>query len=221
MRTGYNQHKQSRRAYSPSKNQSFGGHAQLRNDRAYSDYYGSYGEQGFSSGRNESYPNYDDSYSVPYSQNPQGFGYGPVFYDEESRRLGLEHWTAPSHSSFQQNKQPQQGRFLGVGPRGYKRSDDRIYEEVCEVLAQDPGIDASDIDVGVKDGTVTLAGSVDSRFAKRQVEDCIEGVSGVNDVINNIRVEASSRYTSDKSEKSERINGTQQNQPSSMSSRKN
>ncbi|HEY8279172.1 MAG TPA: BON domain-containing protein [Bdellovibrionota bacterium] len=72
--------------------------------------------------------------------------------------------------------------FFGVGPKGYKRSDERIREDVCEALARHPEIDASDIEVVVKGGRVTLAGTVPDRWMRRQAEDAVEFVSGVEDV---------------------------------------
>jgi osmotically-inducible protein OsmY len=80
------------------------------------------------------------------------------------------------------------GDFTGRGPKGYQRSDARIYEDVCDRLAQAPDIDASDIEVRTTNGEVTLAGSVREREEKRRAEDLIEGVSGVRDVHNNLRV---------------------------------
>jgi hypothetical protein len=82
------------------------------------------------------------------------------------------------------------GQYAGRGPRGYKRGDERIREDVCDRLTDDSRIDASDVDVAVKDGEVTLAGSVRSREEKRFAEDLIEHVSGVRDVNNNLKVKA-------------------------------
>jgi hypothetical protein len=76
----------------------------------------------------------------------------------------------------------------GRGPKGYTRSDDRIREDVSDRLTDDWLVDASDIEVMVAGGEVTLAGTVDSRQAKRRAEDCSEGVSGVRNVQNNLRV---------------------------------
>src|SRR5687767_13700993 len=53
-------------------------------------------------------------------------------------------------------------RFFGKGPKGYKRSDDRIREDVCDVLSEG-WIDASDIEVRVSDSEVTLIGFVTDR----------------------------------------------------------
>jgi len=81
------------------------------------------------------------------------------------------------------------GPHRGKGPAGYQRSDDRIRELVCESLTDDDQIDASRIEVVVKNGEVTLTGSVDDRHAKRDAEDCACSISGVRDVQNLLRVQ--------------------------------
>ncbi|HEX6533250.1 MAG TPA: BON domain-containing protein [Gemmatimonadaceae bacterium] len=80
------------------------------------------------------------------------------------------------------------GSLAGRGPRGYRRSDERIEEEVNEQLTRHPEIDASDIDVKVNNGEVTLTGRVDDRHEKRLAEDIVEACSGVTDVHNQLRV---------------------------------
>lgn len=79
-------------------------------------------------------------------------------------------------------------QFRGRGPRGYRRSDDRIREDVCDVLTDDANVDATEIEVVVKDGEVMLTGSVNSRDQKRRAEAIAERVSGVRDVQNSLRV---------------------------------
>jgi hypothetical protein len=76
----------------------------------------------------------------------------------------------------------------GRGPRGYRRSDQRIWEEICERLADDRRIDASDIEVTVQDGEATLRGEVNDRGSRRLAEDLAEQVSGVTFVQNDLRV---------------------------------
>jgi hypothetical protein len=83
---------------------------------------------------------------------------------------------------------PQLGRFAGRGPKGYQRSDERLQEELCERLTADPEIDASELTVSVREGEVTLEGSVADRHMKRDAEDCAEGISGVRQVHNRLRV---------------------------------
>ncbi|MFC3167266.1 SWFGD domain-containing protein [Paracoccus fontiphilus] len=76
----------------------------------------------------------------------------------------------------------------GRGPKNYSRSDDRIREDVSDRLSDDRHIDASDIEVSVSGGEVTLDGTVENRFAKRHAEDLAESCSGVSHVQNNLRV---------------------------------
>jgi hypothetical protein len=81
-----------------------------------------------------------------------------------------------------------EGPHRGRGPKGYIRSDERIREDVCDRLTDDPHLDASDIEVSVTGAEVTLNGTVDSRFAKRRAEDWADDVTGVTHVQNNLRV---------------------------------
>jgi len=80
------------------------------------------------------------------------------------------------------------GPYIGWGPAGYQRSDERIREDICERLTLHGQIDARRIEVDVKKGEVTLRGLVDNRSAKRMAEETAESVSGVRDVQNQIRV---------------------------------
>jgi osmotically-inducible protein OsmY len=84
----------------------------------------------------------------------------------------------------------------GRGPKGYSRSDDRIREDVNDRLTDDWKVDASSIEVTVEGGEVTLTGEVESREAKRHAEDCVENVSGVTHVQNNLRVKSPGSSTS-------------------------
>jgi hypothetical protein len=52
----------------------------------------------------------------------------------------------------------------------------------------DWGVDATDIEVLVISGEVTLSGTVDGRESKRRAEDIAADVLGVRDVQNNLRV---------------------------------
>ena len=76
----------------------------------------------------------------------------------------------------------------GRGPRNYRRSDERIREDVCDRLTLDDRVDASDIEVTVADTVVTLSGTVGDRDMKRRAERIAESVTGVNDVLNTLRI---------------------------------
>ncbi len=73
-------------------------------------------------------------------------------------------------------------------PKSYKRSDERIKDDIHEELIRHGRIDASDVEVQVKDGEVSLTGQVASRHDKRIAEELAERVLGVHDVQNQLRV---------------------------------
>lgn len=78
----------------------------------------------------------------------------------------------------------------GRGPKNYKRSDERIKEDLNDKLTDYAYLDASEIDVEVNSGEVILTGTVESRHAKRMAEDIADNVSGVNHVENRLRITA-------------------------------
>jgi hypothetical protein len=96
-------------------------------------------------------------------------------------------------SSFGEIQRPGEnatrGRFTGRGPKGYTRSDERIREDVSDRLEQHGEIDATEIEVRVSNGEVTLEGTVEDRRTKRLAEDIIETCPGVKQVHNRIRVQ--------------------------------
>jgi len=59
-------------------------------------------------------------------------------------------------------------------PKGYRRSDERIQEEINDRLTEHGDIDATEIMVKVNGGVATLTGTVDDRNAKRLAEDLAE-----------------------------------------------
>jgi hypothetical protein len=81
------------------------------------------------------------------------------------------------------------GPHRGRGPKNYIRSDERIREDVNDRLTDSPYVDASEIEVMVSKGEVTLSGMVSNRWEKRNAEDLAEAVSGVSYVQNNLRVQ--------------------------------
>jgi osmotically-inducible protein OsmY len=188
-----------------------------RNERQYAGYdperystQGSYGRQSDQRGydqRGYEPRGYRDAYDrqAGYDRGFSQNGYGGQGYDP--RTLGYERGNT-QHMGYQSSaargetdwspsqKFADQGQHVhrgtgphrGKGPLGYQRSDERIREMVCEALADDDMIDASQIQVTVKDGEVTLAGTVDNRRVKREAEDCVSSVSGVRDVQIQLRV---------------------------------
>jgi osmotically-inducible protein OsmY len=105
----------------------------------------------------------------------QDYGHGPSWQGGDRGFSAAGSWMAGPHS--------------GQGPQGYQRSDARIEEDVCEHLTHHGMLDATGIQVQVENGEVTLTGSVESRQAKRLAEDILDGVSGVRDIHNHLRVQ--------------------------------
>jgi osmotically-inducible protein OsmY len=161
---------------------------------------GRYG-QGFQGGYSPS------SYGQPRSGQTGGWqgregqgmygGYGQGGYGQGGYGQGRVAWPEERENQFRESEpgrgpsgeqEKQRGQFAGRGPKGYKRSDDRIREDVNEALTRNPDIDASDIEVKVESGEVTLTGTVDSRQTKRLAEDLAEDCSGVHEVHNQLRI---------------------------------
>ena len=122
----------------------------------------------------------------PYAQRPMPGEHGNRQRDRRITRQQADE----EHSWAEPSAWYGEGRYRGVGPKGYVRSDERIRELVCDDLMDDPWVDASGIEVAVKDGEVTLSGTVHDRDAKRWAEDAAEHVGGVKHVQNNLRVAA-------------------------------
>ena len=78
--------------------------------------------------------------------------------------------------------------YFGKGPKNRTRSDELIREDVCQALYESYEVDASDIEVEVNKGLVTLKGSVNSRFAKKEAEVCVDYLRGVVDVKNELKI---------------------------------
>lgn len=102
----------------------------------------------------------------------------------EARMQGLR----DSFNRMRRRLLPRRFGYRGRGPRGYVRSDERIRENVCERLTVDRYVDATDIEVSVAEGIVTLSGTVDNRAEKRLAEDAVDTVPGVRDVDNRLRI---------------------------------
>ncbi len=138
---------------------------------------GSYtaGGQNYAAGNN----NYDRDYSSGNTSNRSMWDRGR---DEVSSWFG-------DQDAERRRRMDHMEDHRGRGPKGYKRSDERITEDINDRLSEDPYVDASEIEVSVNNGEVTLSGTVNDRGAKRRAEDIAESVSGVGNVENRIRMQ--------------------------------
>lgn len=132
----------------------------------------------------------ENVYSRPYDEwSDPGYGF---YAGKGYHREFIDPYAAPVEPEggpgWQIAPEFRRGRFAGRGPRSYVRSDERIREDVNEILEEHGDIDATDVTVTVSEREVTLEGSVEDRRTKRLAEDVSASVSGVRDVHNRLRV---------------------------------
>jgi osmotically-inducible protein OsmY len=76
----------------------------------------------------------------------------------------------------------------GGGQRPRRKTDDSLAREIHEILTTDPELDATDIEVVVEGGAVTLSGEVEHPDAKLLAEELTESIAGVRLVHNRLVV---------------------------------
>jgi osmotically-inducible protein OsmY len=159
--------------------------------------FGNYEREGYPGSRYES-----GTYGSRYGRGDYERGYGSR---EQYGNRGLEErgwwdratdevssWFGDEEAERRRRMDEQRaGQHRGRGPRGYRRSDDRIKEDVNDRLSDHDYLDASDVEVSVDNTEVTLSGTVNSRYSKRLAEDIAENVSGVTYVQNDLRISRS------------------------------
>ena len=68
------------------------------------------------------------------------------------------------------------------------RTNDVIAEEISAALEREPGINLEEIDIDVDRGVVSFNGTVDDYTLKERVHVIAEGIEGVTDVQNHLRI---------------------------------
>jgi len=132
---------------------------------------------------------YEGEYREPYYRGGYGRGAEERGFFERAGDEIKSWFGDESAERRRRSDEMRKGQYAGRGPRGYRRSDERIREDINDRLTDDWYVDATDIEVTVNNGMITLTGRVDSREDKRRAEDLAESVSGVSDVSNQLRVE--------------------------------
>lgn len=211
------------RAAQPSGQAGYGSNSAQygsRPDRGASQFPGGYGHEGSTGGYPDSgyaYGAGDDRAGWSGQQSTYGggrraqFGSGSTGYGSADGSSGGSATMRPgsgqsgSMNAYESMFASGASRQRGAAPRSYKRSDERVNEDVCERLVE-AGIDCSGVDVEVKDGVVTLNGEVQQRADKHRIEQIAADSSGVQDVENQLRVKKSSG--SDQSGKSSQDTGS-------------
>ena len=131
-----------------------------------------------------------------YEGEYQGQGAGRYGYRYEGEGTGWR-GTFGRGEPWERGEEREQGpmarlkegvrKLTGKGPKGYRRSDERIQEDVSERIARS-GVDASGVEVKVASGEVTLTGFVERREDKRLLDDLVDDVFGVEEVHNHLRL---------------------------------
>ncbi|MBB6097379.1 hypothetical protein HNR42_000793 [Deinobacterium chartae] len=163
---------------------------------------GADGRRGFGYSENPGMEGSDHDYGGRYMTS--GYGYGGPFSPSYApgRGRGVQESAQGSEGGMragssrgygggmrQQMDVQRSGPHYGRGPKNYRRSDERIRDEINDELTDHGDIDATNIEVSVQDGEVTLSGTVPDRMQKRMAEDLAETIRGVKDVHNRLRVE--------------------------------
>jgi osmotically-inducible protein OsmY len=74
------------------------------------------------------------------------------------------------------------------------RSDAELQKDVQDAIKWEPLVNASEIGVTVKDGIVTLTGTVDNYLKKTEAEDAAKNVAAVKAVVEKIEVKFNDRW---------------------------
>ena len=85
---------------------------------------------------------------------------------------------------------------MAVTSPAIARTDEQIQRDVLEELNWDPRVQPNEIGVAVKDGIITLTGSVDSYTKRWAAEEAALRVRGVKAVANDIVQDIFEKYRS-------------------------
>lgn len=221
-----NQNHERNRSYGFDRNRGFGNHS---NEGAYGAEWNrgstlqgyqqpqrDWGDRGYSQG------NYERGYYSPQrAAGERSFAqrdWGNRAYGEGDHRGYGQHEQHGRDESWGQqlrdagHEVAQKVKRVFRGPKGYKRSDERIREDVSDRLAHQNHLDPSEIEVAVANGEVTLTGTVDSRNEKFLAEEIADDVSGVNDVHNQIRLRREQPATQHQATNADNSTATANNQ---------
>lgn len=155
--------------------------------------YGNQGERPFDYDRSRYGRGQESGYDYDRDRYGQG-GEERGWWDRASDAVAS--WFGDEEAERRRRMDYRREEWRGKGPKGYRRSDERIREDVNDRLSEGY-LDASDVEVSVSNSEVTLTGTVNSRWDKRRAEDIAESVSGVTNVENRIRVKQHGYQESD------------------------
>lgn len=195
MNSGWDQQRNSRGSYGNSGNNDW----THRNQQQSGQWGNDYGQQDWNR------RNMNSGYNNQWNNDRPGSGYSGMQHDhnrEQDRnrysntnrdRNDNDWWDRNRGRTSNMDTDNRESRndtntHRGKGPANYRRSEDRIREDICDRLTDDDRVDASGIHIQIESDVVILSGTVNSRDEKRRAEDLVESVSGVRNVENRLRV---------------------------------
>ena len=124
---------------------------------------------------------FDEGQRTPFNEQR-------IQYDRQRNEEFQDDW-APSYKD--QYEREESVNYFGKGPKGYRRSPERIIDDASERLARDFELDASGITVDLEDRVLVLKGEVGTRRDKHRAEWLLEELPGIDDIKNLITIKKS------------------------------
>lgn len=75
------------------------------------------------------------------------------------------------------------------------KTNEELQKDVQDAIKWEPLLNAAEIGVTVKDGIVTLTGTVDSYLKKTEAEDAAKSVAGVKAVVEKLEIKIGSSWS--------------------------
>ena len=73
-------------------------------------------------------------------------------FEDDRYNGGLPAWARRERGGYWRQYEVPRSPYAGRGPKDYQRSDDRVREEICDCMTDDPMLDASEITVAGQQG---------------------------------------------------------------------
>ena len=151
---------------------------------------GTGGEAGFSTLGGGVYPNEGDPDDAPAYGDWQRHSTGGSSGARGQEGFGFPGEHTWGEEQFKAERREERGpRPAGRSQPVRRRPDESLAREIHEVLTNDPELDATEIEVQVDRGAVTLSGTVTSSDAKLLAEELTESFPGVREVHNRLTIE--------------------------------
>ena len=151
---------------------------------------GTGGEGGYSTLGGGVYPDEGSSDDAPSYGDWQRHSTGATSGARGKEGFGNPGENTWGEEQFRTERREEQGRRgTNSGPRSRRKPDESLRQEIREILTADPELEATDIEVEVEGGAVTLRGAVVDSDARLLAEELVESLAGVREVHNRLRVE--------------------------------